>query len=252
MTSADAVGFHHQVDLAGKRDAVECDRTAFFKAHGDCLALDFHVVAPEGDAHDRFDDLHTGVQELKVFCFMGGAEHVGICRIGFFHRHLVIEARLDHEFRHFLATAQFLDELVVEPRLVDAQVRIDQQAVAVETLDIVTLEGTAVTPDINLVFAHGGHQHGAGYCTSERCGVEVSDACRGDVESAALQGGDTFGHQLFAAIDQARQFSTVGFGFFRDGVVVRLVRLAQVGCVGVRNRTFLAHPVQRSAGIEAA
>ena len=36
--------------------------------------------------------------------------------------------------------------------------------------------GRAVTPDVDLVFFHGGHQHGAGDGAAQRRGVEVSHA----------------------------------------------------------------------------
>ncbi len=66
-----------------------------------------------------------------------------------------------------------------------------------------------------------------------RRGVEVGDAGGRDVEGAALQRGDAFGHQLAAAVDQAGLFGAVLQGAARDFVVVRFVGLAQVGGVGV-------------------
>src|SRR5256885_5587070 len=101
------------------------------------------------------------------------------------------------------ATAQLVDEGLVQPGLVDLQRGVGQQAVAVEALDVVALEGRAVTPDVDVVFLHGGHQHGAGHGTAQGRGVEVGDAARGDVEGAGLDGGNAFAGQLRAAVDQA-------------------------------------------------
>jgi hypothetical protein len=42
----------------------------------------------------------------------------------------------------------------VEPGLVDLEAGIDEQAVAVEALDVVALEGGAVAPDVDVVLLH--------------------------------------------------------------------------------------------------
>jgi hypothetical protein len=94
--------------------------------------------------------------------------------------------------RHFGAATQFVDELLVQPGLVDFERRVGQQAVAVKALDVVALEGGAVAPDVDVVFLHGAHQHGAGHGAAQRRGVEVGGAGGGDVESAGLQRGQAF------------------------------------------------------------
>ena len=82
--------------------------------------------------------------------------------------------------------------------------------------------------------------------------VEVGHAGGGDVEGAALQRREPFGHELRAAVDQPRLLGAVLERLARDVVVVGLVRLPQVGGVGVGNRALCAHPVKRGARIEAA
>ena len=216
------------------------------------LRLHRHVVAPEGDAHDRLDDGDALVEEFQILGFVRGAEDVGVGRVGLLDAHLVLEAVPDHVLRHFLAAAEFVDELLVEPRLVDAQAGIGEQAVAVEPLDVVALVGAAVAPDVDVVLAHGGDQHGAGDGAAERRGVEVGLARRGDVEGAALQRGHAFGHQLLAALDQARLLGAVAHRLARNLVVVGLVRLTEVRRVGERHGALRAHPVQRGTGVEAA
>ena len=141
---------------------------------------------------------------------------------------------------------------MVEPGFVDFQVRIGQQAVAVETLDVVALEGTSIAPDVDLILLHGGNQHGARYRAPQRRGVEVGHSGSGDVERAALQRGDALCRQLAAAVDQARAFGAILHGLARYLVVVGLVRLAQIRGVGVGHRALVAHPVQRGAGVQAA
>jgi len=71
-------------------------------------------------------------------------EQIAVGRVCFFGTHLVGEAIGGHEFRHFRAAAQFVDEQLVEPGLVDPQARIGQQAVTVEPLDIVAFVGRAI------------------------------------------------------------------------------------------------------------
>ena len=73
-----------------------------------------------------------------------------------------------------------------------------------------------------------------------------------DVERAGLQRGDPLGDERGAAIDEPRAFRAVGSRAARDLVVVRLVGLAEVRRVRVRNRALRAHPVQRRARVETA
>jgi hypothetical protein len=99
---------------------------------------------------------------LQVFGFVGCAEDVGVGGVGLLGGHLVGEAGLLHEGGHLGAAAELVDECGVEPGLVDFEVGIDEQAVAVEALDVIALEGGAVAPDVDVVLLHGGDEHGAG------------------------------------------------------------------------------------------
>ena len=157
-----------------------------------------------------------------------------------------------HEVGHLGAAAELVDEGGVEPGLVDLEVGVDEQAVAVEALDVVALEGGAVAPDVDVVFLHGGDEHGAGDGAADGRGVEVGDAGGGDVEGAGLERGDAFADELVAAVDEAGFFGAVLEGLAGDVVVVGLVGLAEVGGVGVGDRALLLHPVEGGGGVEAA
>ena len=176
MSAADAVGFEQHLDRIAKRHAVERDRLALLEANRDVLALDGHVVAPERDAHDRLDDHDAFVEVLEVLGFVRGAQDVRVGRVRLLDAHLVGEARPLHVLRHLLAAAEFVDERLVEPRLVDLQVRIGEQAVPIEPLDVVALERAAVAPDVHVVFLHGDDQERAGDGAAERRRVEVRHA----------------------------------------------------------------------------
>ncbi len=189
---------------------------------------------------------------FEVLGFVGGAEEVGVGGVGLFGRHLVVEAGADEELGHLLAAAEFVDEGLVEPGLVDLEVGVDEEAVAVEALDVVALEGGAVAPDVDVVFLHGGDEHGAGDGAADGRGVEVRDAGGGDVEGAGLEGGDAFADEREAGVDEAGLFGAVLEGLARDGVVVGLVGLAEVGGVGVGDGALLLHPVEGGGGVEAA
>ena len=136
------------------------------------------------------------VELLEVLGLVGRAEHVGVGGVGLLGRHLVGEAGLGHERRHLGAAAELVDEGLVEPGLVDAQGRVGEQAVAVEALDVVALEGAAVAPDVDAVLLHRRDQHRAGDGAAERRGVEVGDAGGRDVEGAALQRRQALGREL--------------------------------------------------------
>jgi hypothetical protein len=187
---------------------------------------------------------------LEVLGFVRGAEHVRVGRIGLLGAHVVREPGLFHVVRHLAPATQFIDERLIEPRLVDAQARIGQQAVAVEPLDIVPLEGAAVPPDIDVVFLHRNDEHRAGDGAADGRGVEVGHTGRRDVEGAGLECGDAFLDELLAAVDQPREFGPVLERLAGNLFVVGFVRLAEVGGVRKRNRAFVAHPMQGRTGIE--
>ena len=62
---------------------------------------------------------------------------------------------------HLLAAAELLDEGLVEPRLVDPQARVREQAIAVEALDVVALVRRPVAPDVDAVLGHRLHEQGS-------------------------------------------------------------------------------------------
>jgi hypothetical protein len=105
---------------------------------------------------------------------------------------------------------------------------------------------------VDVVFLHRGHEERAGDGAANRRRVEVRHARRRDVERAALQDGQPLRDELGTAVDQARLLGPVLQRPARDVLVVRLVRLTEVGGVRVGNGPFRPHPVQRGAGIEAA
>ena len=115
----------------------------------------------------------------------------------------------DSRNAHLRPSAELVDEGGVEPRLVDAQLRVDQQAVAVEALDVVALVGAAVAPDVDAVGVHRLDEQRAGHRPTERGRVEVRLAGRGDVEGAALQRHQALADELRAAVDEARLLGTL-------------------------------------------
>ena len=189
---------------------------------------------------------------LQVFCFVGCAQNIGVGRVGLFRGHFVGEARLGHERGHLGASAELVDESVVKPGLVHLKTGIDEQTVAVEALDVVALKGGAVAPDVDVVFLHGGDQHGAGDGAANRRGIEVCHACSADVEGAGLERGDAFAHERAAAVDEAGLFRAVLERLARDVIVVGFVGLAEVGSVGVGDRALQPHPMQGGGGVEPA
>ena len=251
MAATDAVGFQNQFNQVVVRHAVQGHRAAFFKAHRHLFGFDHAVVFPERHAHDGVDDLHAAVQKLQVFGFVGCTEHVAVSAVGLLGAHLVAEAVLRHEGAHLRTATQFVDESLVQPRLINFQRGVGQQAVAVEALDVIALERRAVAPDVHIVLLHGADQHGAGHGAAQRRGVEVGDAGGGDVEGTALQRGQPFSGQLRAAIHQTGFFCAVFHRLAGDFVVISLVGLAQVGGVSVGQGTLEFHPVQGRAGVQA-
>ena len=237
---------------SGKLAPADRHRPAGLEADGHVLGLDVVRWVPMGDAHDRLDDLHRGRQVLEALRLVGRAPDVRIGRIGLLGGIPVRQATRQQELAHARSTAELVDERSIQPRLVDAQLSIHEQAVAVEALDVIALVGRAVAPDVHAVVGHGGHQHRAGHCPPERRRVEVRTSRRRDVKRTALQRHQALTHERSPAVHQARCVSAVVQRPLRDARQVRLVVLAEVGRVGAHQRATLVHPRNRRRGVEPA
>ena len=186
------------------------------------------------DAHDRLDDRHRAPEELELLRLVGRAPDVRVGRVRLLDRRSIRKAALEEPLAHLPAPAELGDELRVEPRLVDAEGRIREQAVAEEPLDVVALVGRAVAPDVDAVLAHRVDQHRAGDRAPERGRVEVRLAAARDVEGAALQGDEALVDELRPAVDDLGRFGAVVEGAPRDVLDVVLVDLPEIGGEGVR------------------
>ena len=151
-----------------------------------------------------------------------------------------------------MPSAELGDELGVEPGLVDPQVRVGEQAVPVEPLDVVALEGRPVAPDLHLVGVHGPHEQGAGDRPAEGRGVEVGPAPGADVERPARDGGQALLHERVPAVDEPRELGAVLPGAVGDRVDLGLVVLAEVGRVRAGDRALLPHPRDGDGGVETS
>ena len=156
-----------------------------------------------------------------------------------------------HEpLRHLLAPTQLADEVGVEPGLIDPQLRIGQQPVAVEPLDVIALVCRAVAPDGHVVVEHRPHEQRARDRPPERRGVEVHAIAGADVEGTACHRRETLLHEQVLAVDQARELGTVLERATGHAVDIGLVVLPQVGRVGARHRALVAHPGDRHRSVE--
>src|SRR5581483_6640057 len=180
------------------------------------------------------------------------AEQVRVGRIRLLDRRSVRQPALGEPLAHLLAAAELAHERVVEPRLVDAQVLVREQAVAVEALDVVALVRRAVAPDLDAELMHRVHEQRAGDRAPERRRVEVRPACCAHVERAALERGEPLARECVLAVDEHCVLGAVAQRALRDGGDVRLVRLSEVGGERVRNGAALAHPCERAARVETA
>ena len=232
--------------------AVQRDGQPGLERDRDGFGLDRDGGIPVGDAHDRLDDLHRGAEQLEVLGLVGRAEHVGVGRIRLLGGRPVRQPALGEPLAHLGAAAQLLHERGVEPRLVDAQMLVREQAVAVEALDVVSLVGRAVAPDVDAVLGHRADEQRAGDGATERSRVEVALARSLDVEGTALERCEALACERVAAVDDDGILGAVELRAIRDAGDVRLVGLAEVGSEGVGDRAALAHPGDRAAGIEPA
>ena len=94
---------------------------------------------------------------LEGLRLVGGAPDVGVGGVRLLLAVAVGQVVLGEPLAHLVATTELVHEVGVEPGLVDAQLRVGEQPVAVEALDVVALEGRAVTPDVDAVLVHRAH-----------------------------------------------------------------------------------------------
>ena len=234
------------------RDAVDGDRSTVLETDGDILGVDLDRGIPGPHAHDRLDGLQRDVQALERLGLVGGTPDVGVRGIRLLLAVAVRQAVGGEPLAHLRAPAELGHEVGIEPRLVDAQVRVGQQAVAIEPLDVVALEGRAVAPDVDVIVVHRPDQQGAGHRPAERRGVEVHATAGTDVEGATGQGRQSFLDQLLPAIDDAGKLRPIFPCTCRDAAHVRLVVLADVGGVGARHGALGTHPGDGDRRVEAA
>ena len=201
-----------------------------------CSRRDRDAVVPVPHAHDRLDDVHARRELLEILGLVRRTPDVGVRRVRLLGARAVGEVAREQPLGQLLAPAELVHEVVVEPRLVDAQARVGEQAVAVEALDVVALVGRAVAPDRDAVVLHRAHEQRARDGAAERCRVEVRAPARADVERAALQRREALVHELRAAVDQARDLGAVDLRALGHVAEVGLVVLAEIGRVRARDR----------------
>ena len=182
---------------------------------------------------------------------MGSTEHVGVGAVCLLGRGAVWQLACEQPLRHFVSATELFDELCVEPRLVDSQVRVSEQSIAVEAFDVVALVCAAIAPDLDAVLLHRANQEGAGDNAAEGSGVEVSLAAGANVKSATGNCGQCFFDQRLAAVNQTACFSAIFGSSGWNRVDVVFVVLPEVRGVGERNSTLLAHPRDRHRCVEA-
>ena len=212
------------------------------EADRDVLRLDLDRRVPEPHAHDRLDRLDPVVEVLEVLRLVGSAADVRVGRVGLLRAVAVRQVVVEQPGAHLLAAAELADERRVEPRLVDAQVRVGEQPVAVEALDVVALVRRAVAPDLDVVLQHRAHQQRAGDRPAERGRVEVAPAARADMERAAGQRGQPLLHEGRAAVDQPGDLGAVRAWPARGRTRCRARRTAR----GRRCRCTAPHPSRAS------
>jgi len=202
------------------------------------------------DAHDRLDDVHARIEVLELLRLVGRAEHVRVGAVGLLAAHRVRQADAREVVAHLGATAELGDEARVQPRLVNLELGIGEDAVAIEALDVVALVRAAVAEDVHVVGVHRAHDRGRSHRAAQRRGVEVLLARGRQMERATLQRDDALARHRFAAIDQARAHRAMAQRDRRDVGRVLLIGLREVRGIRIDLHAVAAHPRYGGARIE--
>ena len=158
-----ALASMHELDAVVERLAVDRDRPALREARrattsGSISTPGSQWATPMIGSTMSIDR----VEQLELLRLVRGAPDVRVGRVRLLgaSRGRADRASVSHSLIS-AAPAELVDELGVQPRLVDAQVRVGEQPVAVEALDVVALVRRAVAPDVHVVVAHRVHQQRA-------------------------------------------------------------------------------------------
>ena len=203
------------------------------------------------NTHDGLYKIHAIVEFFEQFCFVSGTPNVGVGGVCLFLAGAVGQLARGEEFTHFAASTKFIHECGVEPRLVNAQRRIDHEPIAIKALDVVSLVSRPVTPNIDVVTLHRTNKKCSCYCAAKWGGVEICFARSSDMKCTTLQCNETFANKFFAAIDETSKFCSVLFGAVRYLVELWFVGLAKVCGVAIWQRAFFAHPRNCSRSVES-
>ena len=252
VATTDLVRGHHEGDLVGKFLAIDRDGPTLVEANRDLFGFDRHSRIPMLHAHDRLNDVHRLGQKFERLGLVRRTPNIGVGRIRLLDAVAVWQVVRDEPLAHLFAATELIHELLVEPRLIDTQGRIDEQAVAVEALDVVALVRRAVAPNRDAILAHRSNQHRARDRATKRRRIEVRATTRADVEGATLQGHKPLAYQLGPAIDQTRSLGAILQRAAWNVIEIRLVVLAKVRGVRERHATLVAHPRDRSRCVEPA
>src|SRR5690625_1767011 len=125
-----------------------------------------------------------------------------------------------HELGHLGTSPKLINKLLIQPGLIDFEFRISQKTVAIKTLDIVAFVCTAITPDVDIILFHGTNEHRPGDRPSERGSVKIGYPCCGDMECTTLDGGNSLGDELLAAVDEPCIFCAIGQRLPGDVLVI--------------------------------
>lgn len=126
VTTADGVGLQNEGDFIVVFLAIDGDGQALLEGDRHLLSIDLDVWVPELDTHDRVDGLDGDVQGFKFLGLVGGAPDVGVGGIGLFLGVAIRQVVGGKPGAHLVTATEFSDEVFVEPRLIDAQLRVGE------------------------------------------------------------------------------------------------------------------------------
>lgn len=203
------------------------------------------------NSHDRFDEIHAIAQKLQILGLMGRTKHIGIRAICLLRAHSVGQLERCEVLTHFRTTTECVHELLIEPWLVDLQVRVRQDAITIETLDVISLVGAAIAEDVNAVFAHRANDGSGGHGPANRRGIEVLLAATAEMEGAALNGYQSLPRHGFPTVDQPCLDGAVSFGHRDDGCRIVLIGLSEICGITVDLDTLPREPSDSAPRVES-
>ena len=221
VAAADLVDLEHNL-VRSHLLAVNGDAAALLELKNDLLDLVGSLLGPH--AHRRLNNAHRSLHRLEILSLVGETGEVGVGRILLLRSDERFDTALFKERDHLGTAGELLEKIVVAPRGVDAEIRIENIRITLKAHLVVAATRSAVDENLATGLLHRGEKLLDGDGAGDTRGVPVAAVVHG-LALDRLKA--NIGHFLRNVDD--RRIDASGSHTLGDVVDILLIGLADVG-----------------------